>query len=163
LHVEVLRAGLVGGDERQVDVGLHRVDSSHFAFSRGLFEPLEAIRSVRRSIPCPFRNSVGQVVDHALVEVLAAEEGVTVWSPSLEDAIADLEDGDVEGPTAEDRNAIFSSSSCRAVGERTAVRSVDDAEDGETGDLPASLGGVPLAVVEVGGTVITPRSPFSPR
>ena len=44
---------------------------------------------------------VGEVVHDPLVEVLAAEEGVAIGRLHLEDAVADVEDRDVEGAAAE--------------------------------------------------------------
>ena len=65
----------------------------------------------------------------ALVEVLAAEEGVAVGRLHLEDAVADLEDRDVEGAAAEvvdrDRAAALL---VEAIGERRGRRLVDDAQ-----------------------------------
>ena len=58
LDVEMLRPGLVGGDEGQVDLGLHRrADSSILAFSAASFRRCRASRSLRRSMPCSFLNS----------------------------------------------------------------------------------------------------------
>ena len=67
----------------------------------GLLQPLQRQLSLRRSMPCSLLELVGQPVDDALVEVLAAEEGVAVGGLHLEDAVADLEDRDVEGAAAE--------------------------------------------------------------
>src|SRR5262249_4128253 len=41
LHVEVLRTALIGGDEGQVDVGLHRARQLDLGLLRGLLQPLE--------------------------------------------------------------------------------------------------------------------------
>ena len=49
---------------------------------------------------------VGQIVDQANVEILAAQEGVAVGRLHFEDAVADLQDRDVERAAAQvvDRN-----------------------------------------------------------
>ncbi len=44
---------------------------------------------------------VGEQVDHAVVEVVAAEVGVAAGREHLEHVLADLEDRDVEGAAAE--------------------------------------------------------------
>jgi hypothetical protein len=46
-------------------------------------------------------EGLDQERDDALVEVLAAEVGVAVGAAHLEDAVAELEDRDVEGAAAE--------------------------------------------------------------
>ena len=46
-------------------------------------------------------EALGEPVDDAAVEVLAAEVGVAVGRAHLEDAAAQLEDRDVEGAAAE--------------------------------------------------------------
>ena len=76
-------------------------DSSIFAFSAASFSRCRASLSPRRSMPCSLLELVRQVVDDARVEVLAAQEGVAVGRLHLEDAVADLEDRDVEGAAAE--------------------------------------------------------------
>ena len=93
-----------------------------------------------------------EVVDHAVVEVLAAEERVAVGRLDLEDAVADLEDRHVEGAAAE----VIDGDGLRvllveAVGQRRRGRLVDDAQHVETGDLAGVLGGLTLGVVEIGG------------
>ena len=68
----------------------------------------------------------------------------------LEDAVADLENGDVEGAATEveDQDGLLVLL-VEAVGQRGRGRLVDDAQHLETGDLAGVLGGLPLAVVEV--------------
>ena len=85
------------------------------------------------------------------VEVLAAEEGVAGGGDDLEHAVADLEDRDVERAAAEvvDRDLALDVAA-EAVGERRRGRLVDDADDVEAGDPAGVLGGLALAVVEVG-------------
>jgi hypothetical protein len=97
------------------------------------------------------------VVDQALVEVLAAEEGVAVGGQHFELVLAvdrgDLDDGDVEGAAAEviHRDLAVAFLLVHAEGQRGGGRLVDDALDVEAGDAAGVLGGLALAVVEVGG------------
>ena len=91
-------------------------------------------------------------VDDRLVEVVAAEVVVAVGCLDLEDALAELEDGDVERAAAEveDEDRLVGLL-VEAVGERGRGRLVDDAEDVEAGDLAGVLRRLALGVVEVGG------------
>jgi hypothetical protein len=70
----------------------------------------------------------------------------------LEDALPEVEDGDVEGAAAEveheDRLVVLL---VESVGERGGRGLVDDALDVEAGDLAGVLGGLALRVVEVRG------------
>ena len=87
----------------------------------------------------------------ALVEVVAAEVGVAVGREDLEDALADLEDRDVERAAAEVVDGdLLVLLLVEAVGQRGRGRLVDDAHDVEAGDLAGVLGRLALGVVEVG-------------
>ena len=98
-----------------------------------------------------FCEAEHEPVDDARVEVLAAEERVAGGRDDLEDAVADLEDRDVERAAAEvvDRDLALDVLA-EAVGERRRGRLVDDADDVEAGDLAGVLGRLALVVVEVG-------------
>ena len=90
-------------------------------------------------MPCSFLELVGQVVDEADVEILATEEGVAIGGLHLEDAVADLQHGDVKSAAAEvidryDAGVLL----VEAVGQRRSGRLVDDAQHLETGD-PAGV------------------------
>jgi hypothetical protein len=72
-HVEVLGAGLVGGDERQVDLALLRGRQLDLGLLGGLVEALEGhgvLREVDALVAAELR---GEPVDDGLVEVVAAE------------------------------------------------------------------------------------------
>jgi hypothetical protein len=72
-----------------------------------------------------------QPVDDPLVDVVAAEVGVAVGRLDLDDALADLEDRDVEGAAAEvvDRDRLVLLL-VQAVGQRRGGRLVDQPLDG---------------------------------
>ena len=150
-HRQVLRAVLVGRDERQVDVGLRLEREVLLRLLGGLLEPLQGHRVLAQVDPLLLLELVGDVVDQRLVPVVAAEVGVAVGGEDLEDAVADVEDRDVERAAAEVEDGdLLVLLLVEPVGQRGGGRLVDDPRDLEAGDLAGVLGGLALAVVEVG-------------
>ena len=151
-HVEVLRPGGVGGDEREVDLALLGRRELALGLLGRLLQALQRHAVLGQVDPLVAAELLDQPLDQALVEVVAAEVGVAVGRLDLDDALADLEDRDVEGAAAEvvhrDRLVLLL---VEAVGERGGGGLVDEAHDLEAGDLAGVLGGLPLRVVEVGG------------
>jgi len=94
---------------------------------------------------------VGHVVDDALVEVVATQEGIAVGAADLKHAVADVQDRDVKGAAAQivdgDRLILLLAQAISQAGGR---RLVDDTLDIQAGDPAGVLGGVALGVVEVG-------------
>ncbi len=78
--------------------------------------------------------------------------GVAVGGLDLEDAVTDVQDGDVKRPAAqvEDQNRLVGLL-VEAIRQRRGGRLVDDADHVQAGDLAGVLGRLPLRVVEVGG------------
>ena len=149
---EVLRPGRVRGDEGQVDVRLVERREVALGALRRLLQALEG-EAIRAKV---YAGLVAELRDHpaddALVEVLAAEEGVAGRGEHLVNAVADFEYGDVECAAAEvvDGDALVLAAP-QPVGERGGGRLVDDALDPEARYLAGVLCGLPLRVVEVGG------------
>jgi hypothetical protein len=152
LEVEVLRAGGIGGDERQVDLGLHRrARELDLRLLRRFLQALQGHRILAEVDALLLLELLEQPLDDLVVDVVAAEVGVAVGGLDLDDALAHFEDRDVEGAAAEvvDRDRLVLLL-VEAVGERRGRRLVDDALDVEAGDLAGVLGGLALGVVEVG-------------
>ena len=72
LHSEMLRAGLVRRDKRQIDFGLLRRRQLNFRLLRGLFQALECELVVAQIDTLFFLELIGKVVDELHIEVFAA-------------------------------------------------------------------------------------------
>ena len=151
-HVEVLRAGGVRGDIGKIDVGGgHAGELDLGLFSRFL-QALHGDLVGGEVDALGLLELVDEIVDDAVVEVVAAELGVAVGGQNLDDAVADVEDGHIEGAAAEvvDHDLLVGLF-IDAVGESRGGGLVDDSLDLEAGDLAGVLGRLTLGVVEVGG------------
>src|SRR5712692_8794303 len=148
----MLRSGLVGRDEREVDLGLLGRAELDLRLLRGLLEALQSLTIVAQVDSLVLLELFDEPVDDPLVKVVAAEVRVAVRGLHLEDALAELKDRDVEGAAAEvvhrDDLVLLL---VEAIRERRSGGLVDDAEDLKTGDLTRVLGGLALLVVEVRG------------
>ena len=151
LVVEVERAAVGCGDERQVDLGgllgrqvllglLGRLPQALAGHCIGAqVDPVIALE--RRCQPR----------DHSGVPVVAAEVGVTGGGLHLEDAVADLEHGHVEGAPAEieHQDRLVLGLLVEAVRQRSGRGLVDDAQHVEAGDFARLGRSGALCVVEV--------------
>ena len=140
-------------------------DSSIFAFSAASRSRCIAILSLVRSMPLAALNLSTSQSMIALVPVVAAEVVVTAGGLDLDDAVADLEQGHVEGAAAEveDQDRLLLLALVQAVGQRGRGGLVDDAQDVQARDLPASLVAWRSASLKYAGTVITASVIVSPR
>ena len=116
-------------------------ESSILAFLGGFLQPLQRELVAAQVDALLLLEFIGEIVDEAHVEVLAAEESVAVGRLHLEHAVADFQDRNVERAAAEvidrDGAALLL---VEAVGQRGRGRLVDDAQHFEAGDLAGVLG-----------------------
>ena len=150
-HRHVLGPGGVSGDEGKVDVRGHCGGQLNLRLLRSLAQALH-----RELIPAEVNALLllkvgGELVEQRGVEILAAKEGVAVRRLHLEHAPGDLQDGHVEGPTAEIVHRHETLFLVHAVAQRRGGGLVDDAEHVEARDLTGILGRLALRVVEVRG------------
>ncbi len=151
-ELNVFRAGGISGDERKVDVVGLAGGEGDLRFFRLFLDPLEGVGLAGEVDALILFELADDVFDEGVVPVIAAELGVAVGGEDFEDAVADFENGNIEGSTAEVINGDFLIGFfVETVGQRGGGRLVDDAEDLESGDLTGCLGGVALGIVEISG------------
>ena len=151
-HLDVLGTVLVGGDEGEVDFGLHGGGEFALGLFGGFADTLHGHAVVAELDTSGLLEFVHDVGGEGFVEIFTTEMGVTVGGLDFEDTGGDFEDGDIEGTTTEivdGDGAVLGL--FETVGEGGGGGFVDDAVDGEARDLTGILGGLALGVVEVGG------------
>ncbi|KFB73809.1 MAG: NAD-specific glutamate dehydrogenase [Candidatus Accumulibacter phosphatis] len=152
----MLRARTVGRDVRKIDLGLLARGKLDLRFLRRILQALQGKNVVLQVDPGLLLELLDDVVDQALIEILPAEEGVAIRRQDFELVLAvdfsNLDDRDVEGPTAQvvDRDLLVTLLLVHAEGQGRCRRFVDDAFDFQTGDPPGILGRLALAIVEIG-------------
>ena len=150
-HVQVLRAGGVRRDIRQVDVrGGHAAQLDLGLLGR-LAQTLHGDLVKAEVHAVGLLELVDQILHDARVEVVAAETVVARRGQHFDDAVADLQHGHVEGAAAEvvDHDLLIALL-VETVGEGRGRRLVDDALDVQARDLARVLGRLTLRVGEVG-------------
>ena len=89
-HRQMLRAAGVRGDEWQIDLGAHGAGELDLGLFGGLLQALQRHAVLAQVDALLAAELVGQPVDDALVEVVAAQVRVAVGALDLEDAVAQL-------------------------------------------------------------------------
>ena len=151
-HIQMLGAVGVSRDERQVDVGGGGAGQLDLGLLSGLLQALGSHLILAQVDVVLALEVLSHPVDDALIEVIAAQVGITVGSQNFGNAVAHLDDGDIEGAAAEvvDHDLLVGFL-IDAVGQRSGGGLVDDTLDVQAGNGACVLGGLTLAVVEVGG------------
>ena len=150
--IQMARAVGVRGDEGQVDVGAHDAGQLNLGFFGRFLQTLQCHAVLAQVHAVGALELFSNVIDDALVKVVAAQAGVAVGGQHLKDAVADFQQRYVEGAAAqvvhEDFLAAFLIQAVRQRGRR---RLVDNAQHFQARDAARILGGLTLAVVEVCG------------
>ena len=150
--LEVLGPGGVRRDEGEAHFGAGGGGEFALGLFRSLLQALES-HGVVLQVDAIFRlEGIRQPVDDRRVEVVAAQMGVAVGGHDLAGALAQVQDGDIEGAAAQVVDGDFLILLLvHAVGQGGCGGFVDDPADIQAGDAPGILGGLALAVVEIGG------------
>ena len=141
----------IGGDVGQVDLGLHHGGELDLGLFGGFAQALEGLAVLAQVDALLLLELIRGPVDDALIPVVAAQVGVAVGGLDFDDAFAHFQDGYIEGTAAqvEDQDGLILLL-IQTVGQRRGGRLVDDAHHFQPGDLAGILGGLALAVVEIG-------------
>ena len=151
LHLQVLRSRCIGGDERQADGGFDGARELDLGLFGCLGQSLQRLAVLAQIDALLALELFGQPIDQPLVEIVAAQMCVAGRRADLEDAIAHVEDRDVERAAAEieDQDGLVFLL-VEPVGERGGRRLVDDPQHVQPGDLAGVFGRLALRIVEVG-------------
>ncbi len=149
---QVLGPAGICGDEGQIDFSLHGGGEFDLGSFRGVTQTLQShfVALAAKVEAFVFLEFVDEPVDQALIDVIAAEVGVTVGGFNFDNASADFENRNVERSAAEvvDGDGLVFSF-VETVGESGCRGLVDDALHFEAGNLSGIFGGLALRVVEV--------------
>ena len=150
-QLEVLRAGCVRGDIRLVDRGLRHAGQLDLGLFRSFLQALHSHLIGRQVDAVGLLKLCNHPVDDALVKVVAAEVGIACGGQHFQNALADVEDGNVERAAAKVINHdLLLGFLVYAVCQRRCSRLVDDTQHFETRDLTRVLGRLTLGVGEIG-------------
>ena len=152
IHLQVQRAVVLVGDERQADGVVHRAGKSDLRLLRLFLHPLQGHGIVLQVDAILRLELLVHPIDDLRIEVITAKVGITVGALDFENAVSELQDGDIEGTAAEviDGNLLFLVGLVQAVGQSAGGRLVDDTLHIKAGDLSCVLGGLALGIVEIG-------------
>ena len=150
--IQVLGAGGVGGDIGQVDVGGSHAGELDLGLLGSLLEPLHGNLVAAEVHAVAALELRDQPLHDALVEVIAAQTVVAGGSQNLDDAVVDLQDGDIERTAAQvvDHD-LLGLLFIHTVGQSRSGGLVDDPLDIQTRDLAGVLGSLTLRVGEICG------------
>src|SRR5208282_2256515 len=151
LH-QVLRAGSIRRNKRQIDLVLHGGRKLDLGPLRRVAQTLQShlVALATQVEPFIFLEFINQPIHQPLIDVVAAQVRVTIGRFHLDHAFADLKHRDVKSPAAK---VVHGDSLVLAlvepVGQCGRRWLVDDALHVEPGDSPRIFGSLPLSVVEI--------------
>ena len=151
-HHEVLRNAVDGHDIRKVDLRGGRGRKFDLRLLGGLLQTLQGHRVLTQVDLVLGFERLGHVVDQHVVEVVAAQVRVAVRGFHLEDAVAQLEDRDIERTAAQVIHGDLHVARLliHTVSQRCGRRLVDDTAHLQACDLARLLRSLTLRVGEVG-------------
>ena len=146
----MLGAGSVRRDERQVDLAAHCAGQLDLCFLSSFLQALSGHFVLAQVDAVLGLERVRHPVDDALIEIIAAQVGITIGGQDLGHAVAHLNDGDIERAAAQivDHDLLVFLF-INAVCQRSGSGLVDDTLDVQARNGAGVLGCLTLAVVEV--------------
>ena len=138
-------------DVRQVDVGGLGGGQLNLGLLSSLTQTLDSALILGQVNALGSLELIDEPVDNALVPVVTTELVVTSGSHDLNNAVTDLQQGDVEGTATEveDQDGLLLLALLQAISQRGGSRLVNDTQDVEACNLAGLLGGLALGILEV--------------
>ena len=148
----MLGAGGVGGDIGQVDLGGHHAGQLNLGLLSGFLQTLHGDLIIAQVDAFRLLELGNQVIHDTLVEVVAAQMGVAGGGQNLDDAVADIQDGHIEGAAAQivDHDLLLLLL-VQTIGQGGGSGLVDDPLYIQACDLTGILGGLTLGIGKVSG------------
>mmetsp|Transcript_860 Transcript_860/g.2099 ORF Transcript_860/g.2099 Transcript_860/m.2099 type:complete len:714 (-) Transcript_860:79-2220(-) len=149
--LNVLGSSVGGGDKGEGQAGLRGRRQLHLGLLGRLCQTLQRLAIFQQVNALVLLELVREEINNALVEVIAAQVGVAAGGQDLKHAVSHLQDGHIKcaATQVKDQNGLIGLL-LKAVGKRRGGGLVDDAQHLEASNLAGILGGLALAVVEVG-------------
>ncbi len=98
---QMFRTAGIRSEVGQVDFGLLGGGELDLGFFSGFFKSLQSLTVVVQINRVALFELVDQIIHHALIKVIAAQEGVTVGRANLKDAFSHIQNGNIEGAAAQ--------------------------------------------------------------
>ena len=150
VHIKVKRAVCVHADERKVDVGCRGSGQLFLRLLSCFFQSLQCHLVVAKIYTVLFLEFSNHVICDLLVEVITTQMVVTCGSQNLDNAVTDLDDGNIEGTAAKVvYHDLLLFLIVKAVCQCCSSRLVDDTFYIKSCDLTCILGCLSLCIVEV--------------
>ncbi len=150
--LQVLGLVVDARDEGQVDLGAHGSGKLALGLLRSLLQPLEANGLLLQVDAIGGLEVIRQPVNDRRVKIIAAQMGVAVGGHDLAGALAQVQDGDIEGAATQVIDCdLLVLLLVHAVGQRGRGGLVDDPPDIHAGDTTGVTSSLTLTIVEVSG------------
>ncbi len=141
----------IGRHVGQVDLGLAGRAELDLRLLGGFLQALERLLVLAQVDPLVLLELGQEPLDHPLVEVVPTEVGVAIRRLHFKDAVAELQDRDVECATAQVVDGdLLVGLLVETVGQGRRGRLVNDSLHLEAGDPTGVLGRLALGVIEIG-------------
>ena len=149
-QIQMLRAAGISSNKWQVNIGGNHVGQLNLSLLSSLDNTLST-HLVRRQINAVLLlELLYNPVHNCLVEVIAAQMGITIGSTNLKYAILNIHNGHIEGTTAQVKyqNGL-SLVLVNTISQSSSSRLVDNTQYIQAGNLTSILGCLTLAIIKV--------------
>ena len=153
-HLQMLRAGSIGGDKRKVDIGAGRVGKLNLCLLGGFSQSLQCHLVAGQVDTVGFLEFRSHPVDDPEVEVVTTKVCITIGRFYLENTVAQFKNGNIEGTTAKviDGNFLFLAGIlAKTIGQGSCCRFIDNTLYIKASNLTGIFCSLALCIIEICG------------